>query len=104
MTSDGTTSYSYDDAGNLTEAGSNTFEWGRQERVAQRRIARRALSAGERVLSAMRVRYRVMTWSGGLPDRAAYRSGKHPTCTPATVPLTRQSPGTPSARPRSRAH
>src|SRR5450755_5125444 len=48
--------------------------------------------------------HKVMTWSGGSPANAAYRSGKQPTRTPATVPIGRAAPISPSARQRSSAH
>ena len=61
--------------------------------------------------------YNVMMWSGGFPDSAEYKLGKHPTCTPSTVstgthragsfipePSGATQQGAPSARLRERAH
>ena len=52
----------------------------------------------------VRSSHNVKTRSGGSPASAAYRSGKQPTRTPATVPTGNAAPTSPSARPRSSAH
>ena len=52
----------------------------------------------------VRSSHSVMTWSGGSPASASYRSGKQPTRTPATVPAGNAAPISPSAKPRSNAH
>ena len=52
----------------------------------------------------VRSSHSVMTWSGGSPASAPYRSGKQPTRTPATVPAGTAAPISPSAKPRSNAH
>ena len=48
--------------------------------------------------------YKVMTWSGGLPDSAEYKSGKQPTVVPSTVLIGSQFFGLAAPEPSAEIH
>jgi len=71
-----------------TGPGGHRYGIDRREATAHRAVV--LLSGAHR--GPVRSSHSVMTWSGGSPASAAYRSGKQPTRTPATVPIGSAAP------------